>query len=1017
MFQMNRWVMLVVFGLALVSPAAAQRQPRRSPHGPLNIPCENCHTNTSWTPIRAVPEFNHDSTRYPLRGMHEKVSCTGCHTRPVFTDVGKNCAACHADIHRAQFGTNCAQCHTVLGWQVSVQSISQHFNRFPLLGAHAVVECAECHKNAAAGIFVGLSTECITCHTKDYQSTTNPPHVSAGPAFAASNCTTCHSFDTWANAKFDHNADTNFPLTGAHINTPCTTCHVNNNYTGSLPTTCGGSGCHLSTWQQTNNPPHQTAGPAFALSNCASCHNTTSWTTANFNHNTQTNFPLTGAHISTPCATCHVNNNYTGSLPTTCGGSGCHLSTWQQTNNPPHQTAGPTFALSNCASCHNTTSWTTAIFDHNTTAFPLQGAHTVPPRTCMDSGCHLAGNFAAVLPTTCFGCHTKDYNNTATVGFYPDNPPNHAAANFSTTCTQCHNMTTWTSSTFDHSVFFPLTNAHAVPPRTCTDVGCHAGGNYTTLPTTCYGCHTKDYNNTAVLGFYPDTPPNHAAANFSTTCTQCHNTSTWIGATFNHSTFFALTNAHAVPPLTCVNSKCHVAGNYTTVPTACSGCHLDAYNSTVTLSAGNANIPNHVSAALPMDCTLCHDTIAWTDAVFNHNNTTFPLTGAHVTTACSLCHVGPTGYSGNLPVACNGCHTKDYNNTATVGFYPDNPPNHITANFPTTCATCHNTTTWTAATFNHATFFPLTNAHAVPPLTCVNSKCHVAGNYTTVPTACSGCHLDAYNSTVTLSVGNANIPNHVSAAFPMDCTLCHDTISWADAVFNHNNTTFPLTGAHVTTSCSLCHVGPTGYSGNLPIACDGCHDALYQSTTNATAYVPPAPNHVALGYPKTCQNCHTTTTWLGAIFDHSTTGFPLVGAHITTACTLCHTSAAVPPTDCYSCHTAKWQSTATLGGSVPNHTAADASVAGITTAACASCHTPSGNWLDGKFTHSWFNMAHGNNAAGGVCTVCHTSASTTYTVFQCTVCHGNNVSANFHHPGVGGYVYNSVNCYACHSRG
>jgi hypothetical protein len=25
------------------------------------------------------------------------------------------------------------------------------------------------------------------------------------------------------------------------------------------------------------------------------------------------------------------------------------------------------------------------------------------------------------------------------------------------------------------------------------------------------------------------------------------------------------------------------------------------------------------------------------------------------------------------------------------------------------------------------------------------------------------------------------------------------------------------------------------------------------------------------------------------------------------------------PTDCYSCHTTDWQSTTTLGGSVPNH--------------------------------------------------------------------------------------------------
>src|SRR5258708_4145844 len=87
MAQVFRWLALVVFALAVVTPAVAQRQPGRSPHGPLAIPCENCHTSTGWVPIRAIPEFNHDTTRYPLRGMHEKVSCTGCHTRPVFTDV------------------------------------------------------------------------------------------------------------------------------------------------------------------------------------------------------------------------------------------------------------------------------------------------------------------------------------------------------------------------------------------------------------------------------------------------------------------------------------------------------------------------------------------------------------------------------------------------------------------------------------------------------------------------------------------------------------------------------------------------------------------------------------------------------------------------------------------------------------------------------------------------------------------------------------------------------------------
>lgn len=107
----------------------------RSPHGPLNIPCQNCHTFSGWKPIRSVPEFDHNQTKYPLRGMHEKVPCMSCHTKLVFSNVATKCAECHADIHKRQFGSACEQCHTVKGWQVSVQQIQNHQNRFPLMGA------------------------------------------------------------------------------------------------------------------------------------------------------------------------------------------------------------------------------------------------------------------------------------------------------------------------------------------------------------------------------------------------------------------------------------------------------------------------------------------------------------------------------------------------------------------------------------------------------------------------------------------------------------------------------------------------------------------------------------------------------------------------------------------------------------------------------------------------------------------------------------------------------------------
>src|SRR5579863_10440845 len=113
-------LMLAVLALGGVTGNLAQTQTYkksgRNPHGPIVIPCENCHTNTSWKPIRGVPEFDHNRTSYPLRGMHVRVDCTQCHTSLVFTKASTRCADCHADLHRGQFGSNCDQCHTVKGW-------------------------------------------------------------------------------------------------------------------------------------------------------------------------------------------------------------------------------------------------------------------------------------------------------------------------------------------------------------------------------------------------------------------------------------------------------------------------------------------------------------------------------------------------------------------------------------------------------------------------------------------------------------------------------------------------------------------------------------------------------------------------------------------------------------------------------------------------------------------------------------------------------------------------------------
>ena len=641
-----RGVLKLVLLLAVASSGifgrAQESAGTHSPHGNLSTPCQNCHTASAWKPIRAVPEFDHNQTRYPLRGMHQSVTCVQCHVKPVFSNVGQRCQDCHADIHRRQLGANCEQCHTVQGWQVSVKQIQQHNNRFPLTGAHAAVDCDSCHKGAASSKFQTMSTECYSCHAADFKSATNPSHISGG---FSTTCNNCHGTDNWLSANFDH-ASVGFPLSGGHAVPPrlCADCHINNNY-NLTSTAC--VTCHLKDYQGTTNPNHVAA--AFAQT-CQQCHNTTSWSNATFNHNA-TAFPLTGMHTVPPrqCTDCHVNNNY-NLTSTAC--VTCHLKDFQGTTNPNHVSSN---FPQTCDQCHNTTSWLNTTFNHNSTGFPLTGAHTSPPRQCTD--CHVNNNYN-LTSTACVSCHQNDYNTATT-------PVNHIAAGFPTTCETCHDTVLWTDATFNHTTTgFQLTGAHTVPPRVCTD--CHTNNNYSLNSTLCYSCHQKDYTGT--------NNPAHAAAGFPTTCELCHDTSVWTDSTFNHNTTaFPLTGSHTVPPRVCTD--CHVNNNYTTLPTTCIGCHQTDYNNTA--NPGHAAQPQF----FPTACQNCHNTTAWSGATFNHTQyTPFPTSHGNAGNVCSTCHTNSNDYS---IFQCTGCHGG--NNAKN--FQHNNVPGYVYNSI--NCYQCH----------------------------------------------------------------------------------------------------------------------------------------------------------------------------------------------------------------------------------------------------------------------------------------------------------------------------------------
>lgn len=692
------WMLLPMPGSQTARPA----QSTHSPHGNLTLPCESCHTEAGWTPIRAIPEFDHNQTKFPLRGLHEGVQCTQCHVKPVFTNVGAKCSSCHADLHKGQFGAACEQCHSVKGWNVAIQQVKEHQNRFPLIGGHAALECETCHTGAATGQFQGLSTACYSCHAKTYQNTSGPSHVAT--AFPTT-CEQCHSVNTWFDAKFDHSKFTNFALTGVHTTLQCTQCHIGGQFKGT-PATC--VGCHLPAFQGTDNPSHVKLN---LPQTCQNCHTTAAWMPAFFDH-ALVGFALTGAHAPLQCSQCHTNNNY-NLTNTEC--VSCHLKNFQDTSNPNHAQSG---FPQTCATCHNTTTWLTVTFNHSNTGFPLTGAHV--PLQC--SLCHINNNYN-LKTADCVNCHLPQYQGAT--------DPNHVTQSFPQTCQNCHSTVNWLNATFNHSsTGFALTGAHV--PLACSQ--CHINGNYNLTSGACVNCHLKEYQAT--------TDPNHVASGFPQTCESCHSTTSWAGAIFNHaSTGFALTGAHV--PLQCV--QCHVNNNYTLKTAACVDCHLKQYNSTTN--------PNHAAAGFPQQCELCHGTTVWTDSTFNHNNTPFPLTGAHTTLACASCHVN-NNYT-TLPTDCYGCHKSQYQSTTN--------PNHMAAGFPTTCQTCHTTQTWLGAVFNH-TYFP-TPHHGIS--TCTD--CHTNANDYKVFT-CTGCHshpkaeTDSHHQGVSGYVYNST-----------NCLACHPT--------------------------------------------------------------------------------------------------------------------------------------------------------------------------------------------------------------------------------------------------
>jgi hypothetical protein len=186
--------------------------------------CLTCHTtNPGWKPTT----FNHNA--FPLTLGHSIPTCIDCHKGGNYTTTATDCYSCHQADYQATttpnhvsqgYSTVCQTCHTTTpGWKPANFSHTS----FPLTLGHSTPTCNDCHK----GNYTATSSDCFTCHTADYNNSTNPNHKTLS---FSTICTQCHTtVPGWKPATYAQH-DAQFPIySGNHKGewNACTDCHTN----------------------------------------------------------------------------------------------------------------------------------------------------------------------------------------------------------------------------------------------------------------------------------------------------------------------------------------------------------------------------------------------------------------------------------------------------------------------------------------------------------------------------------------------------------------------------------------------------------------------------------------------------------------------------------------------------------------------------------------------------------------------------------------------------------------------
>ena len=642
----------------------------------------------------------------------------------------------------------------------------------------------------------------------------------------------------------------------------------------------------------------------------------------------------------------------------------------------------------------------TVAFDHFTTGFELDGVHRdLPceschlnaifkgtPRNC--GTCHITGSpfnatpkTATHIPSTndCAACHN-------TIAFRPQMHFDHGQVLGS--CVSCHNGTMAQGKGPAH----PATSDDCAACHTVMAWNPPKSVDHTQIPLAVAGFCIICHNGTQASG----KPANHVVTNLE--CGDCHLTSTWLGANFDHSGITSgCASCHngskAVGkqgnhmPTSNLCESCHTTGIGTKTPswapskfdhaqmtvTTCQTCH----NGTVKITTGFVSgMPTNHVPPIPssVDCAVCHGN--------NPAAETWSVLAASIPTLhsglsvsnCLMCHAGQT-FAGQpapyIPMSVSGISpTKKA---------PLAPP-HIPVLVGTDCSVCH------GAAYQAGGFGPATAMSAA--------------KHGAVSTTCDTCHDTGKSFYVGSGTPLQLRPaNHLNSSDPRmatsDCSVCHQTKDWGSTALPSGH--MPNPG---NLTCAQCHAASpndytpatlasypvlhTGINGN----CGLCHGDTTSALTWFNNFTPKdallTPLHIPYLSGSDCSSCHAKNYAAG--------GFGPTG--------MSAAKHAFVPTSCDTCHEAGLSfymgaSTPPLQGRPAGHMA-PLGTAQQQTGDCSGCHNTS-DW-----TSNILPQGHMPNPGNQSCAVCHTGNLSTQAGYATLA------SIAVLHTGI------SSNCIQCH---